>query len=559
MNLNPDILYEILSRTDYQTFLRTCSQNRAVLKMCRTNAQLQRLFRQKLTDDYLQRNKDDPGRALVDASAKGKLVVVDELLARGADPSFADNAALIQAIRGRRIGIIKRLLRDERVDPNGKPLELAARLGSPTVLRELLKRADPSSGGSQALLAAVGNEKITATKILLEDPRTDPNAQNYRALGTFNRYYRELIFNHPRFDPTLSAQPLIIAILVSDRDLLKRLLARTDPSIEKNKALAFAIFEAVRSPEHLEDLQILLSEPRVDPTEALITQHFIELFHTLPIQLPAGGVLEVLMNAFAGIPQPHIVNPNRARAVSILILLIRDPRTRLVELDRGLSARLFQLFLGIVSTIPGVDITPILRESIHTRGYQQLLNLLRAEVSLGKELSSRIISKILQVAPDLLGKLSPAERLRALFLVAGQPSVFKQIFELFDPYEVVSAAIRAKDFQVLGLTLPRVDLTEIMLWSIREGDFDVFSWLTAQSVATPVDFPRILAAAMASQDDRIIWLVLSDSRALPYIENGSVFNEPTAVGSVRRILASRSLQFPREVQQRLTEAVRSFR
>lgn len=136
------------------------------------------------------------------------------------------------------MGIILELLKDERFDPSAKNNDMlitACDIGQVDMVKVLLnhKKVDPSAQNNKALNLAAGNRScelqsdgsvsfgqltsgtiyLEIVKLLLKDPRVDPTDKNYEAVKYAVQYkdvkMLRLFFNHPKVDPTFNSNFII--------------------------------------------------------------------------------------------------------------------------------------------------------------------------------------------------------------------------------------------------------------------------------------------------------------------------------------------------------------
>ena len=126
--------------------------------------------------------------ALIEASEKGDLVVVDDILREGrVDPSALYNAVIRCASGNGHLAIVERLLSDSRVDPSAfgnQAINSAVENGHFAIVGRLLKdsRVDPSDGNNVAIRWASAEGHSAIVERLLQDSRVDPSDQNNDAV-----------------------------------------------------------------------------------------------------------------------------------------------------------------------------------------------------------------------------------------------------------------------------------------------------------------------------------------------------------------------------------------
>lgn len=150
-------------------------------------------------EEALHKKKDVLGKALVKAALKGDVKVVARLLE---DPrtnpclvvedgeEYPTNA-LLEAVKGEHVEVVRLLLRHPSVDPSfalrdrrwpgpGTALVFAAEIGLSDVAAVLLGdcRVNPGDHGNIALYQAARKGHLDFVKLLLNDPRVDPAAED---------------------------------------------------------------------------------------------------------------------------------------------------------------------------------------------------------------------------------------------------------------------------------------------------------------------------------------------------------------------------------------------
>ena len=149
------------------------------------------------------------------------LLAVEVLLELGFDPSINDDYAIRWASDKGHVGMVKLLLRDERVDPSAddnSSIELASKNGHTEVVRLLLEDTgvDPSADNNVAILIASQNGHTEVVKLLLQDKRVDPSADNNVAIRRASQ----------------NGHADVVKLLLQDK--------RVDPSADNNYAILIA-------------------------------------------------------------------------------------------------------------------------------------------------------------------------------------------------------------------------------------------------------------------------------------------------------------------------------
>ncbi|KAI9327399.1 ankyrin repeat-containing domain protein [Obelidium mucronatum] len=225
----------------------------------------------------LEDGRADPSyegnRAIVDAAFFGHAELVRVLLDDGrVNPSDQANQALINASKNGHTEVVRLLLHDSRMDPSAQDDEAlvgASKRGHSEVVRLLLsdRRVDPAARNNEALCSLMGNKQDAVFYLLLSDVRVDPAARSNHALrvAAEHGYVQRLslLLQDPRTDPTAENNDALMKACNNGHVDILRLLLRhgVDPSVNNNQA----IFEAAWS-ENLELVDMLLSDPRVDPS-----------------------------------------------------------------------------------------------------------------------------------------------------------------------------------------------------------------------------------------------------------------------------------------------------
>lgn len=116
----PDLLYYVISQSDFQTVRQLCSANSQIDKLCRA-PHLYKLIRQKrvtyITDELI---REVGGYALVSLARQGFYEGVVELIKRGRESDEIKNEAFLVASNYCQSKIVRYLLQDPSVDPSYK-------------------------------------------------------------------------------------------------------------------------------------------------------------------------------------------------------------------------------------------------------------------------------------------------------------------------------------------------------------------------------------------------------------------------------------------------------
>jgi len=152
------------------------------------------------------------------------------------------NQEFIDAVKNNDVNQVKVLLNDERVDPSADDnyaIRYAAENGRSEVVRLLLQdgRVDPSADDNYAIRNAARNSNTEVVRLLLQDGRADPSAEN----------------NNVIIWAAGSGREGVVKMLLQD--------GRADPTSNNNYAIRFAAFNS-----HPETVKVLLQDPRVDPS-----------------------------------------------------------------------------------------------------------------------------------------------------------------------------------------------------------------------------------------------------------------------------------------------------
>jgi ankyrin repeat protein len=208
--------------------------------------------------------------ALINAVNANHLTMVKILLKRGADPSVDDNYCLELASANGNEKMVKLLLSLPTTNPGPSTIRDAVRSGCIAVVKLLLEdgRVNPGANDNSAINVACWLGHSSILKLLLKDPRTDPSDGNNVILLTavergYYRIVRRLLMD-PRVDPSDNHNPAIIAAANhGNAPILELLLkdGRADPKIMNSAPLSFAAILG-----HYKIVKILLKDGRADPS-----------------------------------------------------------------------------------------------------------------------------------------------------------------------------------------------------------------------------------------------------------------------------------------------------
>lgn len=257
--------------TSRATFRKVCRKGRVeVLKVLLADVRV-----------FVAMAKEDP---LTDAVVCSKLEIVELLLAQNIF-EFNGNDLLEIAIKRGHMEITQLLLADPRVSIlfNGRNLlRIAIQYGSTLdILKMLVKdpRVDPDG---YTLITAIRCEQPCVAKLLLTDPRVDPRVNNYSALriavGRDEVEIVKLLLDDPRVDPSYfnnAALKSAVSLMHTDCIILLLNDPRVDPSVDDNAALKYIVSQHFKFPlsnnKKFAYIKQLLADPRVDPGAAIGT------------------------------------------------------------------------------------------------------------------------------------------------------------------------------------------------------------------------------------------------------------------------------------------------
>lgn len=238
-DLPRDLIVNQLMRMPMNQLWRLCATERRISEVCRD-----RNFRL----NYLRGRGAKEVQSYVDymikkENASHEYVLnewFEEVLNSGLyDPSANNSSALGSAIWNNYTEIAKLLLQDPRVDPNTNgPLSLAAIKGNTELVKILLRHPNVDVATSRALIYAIENNHIDIAKLLLADPRVN--------LGKGVYYWKHIKFSLPHIE--------MVKLLLED--------GRFDFGMFGNEAIALASQRG-----YIETVKLLLQVPGVDPSD----------------------------------------------------------------------------------------------------------------------------------------------------------------------------------------------------------------------------------------------------------------------------------------------------
>ncbi|PRP76545.1 ankyrin repeat domain-containing protein 50-like, partial [Planoprotostelium fungivorum] len=221
--------------------------------------------------------------------------VVKALLAHPrVDPSAGNNEAFLNASKRDRLKTVKLLLSDPRVDPSvddNKAIHTASHYDRTETIRLLMThpRVDPSGRDNKIIRNASTRGNLSLVELLFTDPRVDPSACDQEAIRTAAAYgyssVVQLLLTDPRVDPsvcieqidTLSVMKLLLphpsVDLLECHNKATRAASSLDHSMVVQEFgslhLSYSTcLAAAASMGHLSVVELLLTDPRVDPSAA---------------------------------------------------------------------------------------------------------------------------------------------------------------------------------------------------------------------------------------------------------------------------------------------------
>lgn len=147
-SLHDDYIYEIARQLNYSSLMRLCSSSRRLNNLCRTER-----FRTLPVEAWL-REYSSPEQALIEASRRGNINIVQQLLQRGVSPRAKNGQAIMGAIFTHRLPILKLFLRDPTVTSDSNLIH-------------------------SAMVTAVKSGNIDSIKLLLPYAYKDQNIFNF--------------------------------------------------------------------------------------------------------------------------------------------------------------------------------------------------------------------------------------------------------------------------------------------------------------------------------------------------------------------------------------------
>ncbi|ORY27606.1 hypothetical protein BCR33DRAFT_725480 [Rhizoclosmatium globosum] len=222
-------------------------------------------------------------RALRVAVMLGYTSTVEFLLSiEKVNPRVANEFCIITAILNNSTDIVGLLLNCDKIDLSYlsyDPFLIVCQRCNVDIVKLFLAsgKVDPCAGNSSCIVSANSNDaSVDVLRALLEDGRANPAGNNNRALlmalsfPTQNKEFAKVLLADPRVDPN-RAIPAVV--LLGWTDLLELLLKheRVDPSQVGSEA----VIEAIQSGGSMNCVRLLLADSRVDPSqndnEALLT------------------------------------------------------------------------------------------------------------------------------------------------------------------------------------------------------------------------------------------------------------------------------------------------
>ncbi|KAJ3003293.1 UNVERIFIED_CONTAM: hypothetical protein HDU68_005759 [Siphonaria sp. JEL0065] len=190
------------------------------------------------------------------------------------DPSCQNNQPIRNSCGKGYSEVVRLLLSDTRVIPDGQSLVLASKQGHSDTVQILLAdhRVDPSFNNSSALTESCAFGYTEIVHLLLQHPSVDPSAQSNLAIRhASQKGYTEivrLLLHHPSVDPSAKDNFSIGAASQKGyTEIVQLLLSHpaVDPTAFENFALKMASTFG-----HAETLKVLLKDARVDPIVDLV-------------------------------------------------------------------------------------------------------------------------------------------------------------------------------------------------------------------------------------------------------------------------------------------------
>jgi ankyrin repeat protein len=185
------------------------------------------------------------------------------------DPRVVDNRAIIHASCNGHLDVVKHLLNDERVSPeaqNNSSIVFASYRGHTEIVKLLLssERVDPSAQGNMPLIMACVNGHEDVVEALLSDDRVDAACDIQRA-GMLNQELVRILENcKVNVGKRISNIPLLAACEGGYTRIVSLLLEKSSV----NPAGDYLAIKLASKAGHLDTVQVLLSDPRVNPQKA---------------------------------------------------------------------------------------------------------------------------------------------------------------------------------------------------------------------------------------------------------------------------------------------------
>eukprot|EP01118_Nematostelium_gracile_P020108 TRINITY_DN9640_c0_g2_i1.p1 TRINITY_DN9640_c0_g2~~TRINITY_DN9640_c0_g2_i1.p1 ORF type:complete len:213 (-),score=24.36 TRINITY_DN9640_c0_g2_i1:26-571(-) len=127
---------------------------------------------------------DNYDQAFINACERGYFAIVKRMLKdERVNPSAKHNLAITLACRNGHLEVVNHLLENERVDPSFGPIHKACRMGHLAIVQRLLEdpRVDPFIS-NKALSKAIKHGHLSVVKRLLEDDRINVSEDINKAI-----------------------------------------------------------------------------------------------------------------------------------------------------------------------------------------------------------------------------------------------------------------------------------------------------------------------------------------------------------------------------------------